>query len=109
MVHPLPPGVRTATHTYPNGKQETIYLAPCESEGPRLVVEDDQKVMYYMYAHCVFRWPRGTTQLGIGHGTIRKHIGIWDDVTISGPWAPDTLTAFACNWTRAEFQRFSLR
>lgn len=58
-----------------------------------------------MYAHYVFRWRQGTTQLGIGHGTIAKHIGSWDNVTIAGPWRPETLTGFAALWTRTESER----
>lgn len=109
MVHPLPPGVRTETFTYSNGKEQTIYLAPFETEGPKLLVEDDRKVMYYMYAHYVFRWPQGTTQLSIGHGTIAKHIALWTEITIAGPWMPDTLAGFAALWTRAESQRHTRR
>lgn len=106
-LYPLPPGVRAETFTYANGRQETVYQAPFECEGPLLAVEDDRKVLYYMYAAYVFRWPQNTTRLEIGHGTIRQHMALWTDVTIAGTWTPQTLTQFATAWTRRELAKYS--
>jgi len=102
----LPPGVRAETFTYADGKQETIYRAPFESEGPRLVVEDGEKILYFMYAAYVFRWPQDTTRLDIGHGTIDDHMGLWRGVRITGIWTPQTLTRFATRWTHQELSKY---
>lgn len=106
-LYPLPPGVRAETFTCANGRQETVYRAPFESEGPRLIVEDGRKVLYYMYAAYVFRWPQDTTRLDIGHGTIDNHMDLWPDVSITGIWNPQTLTRFAAQWTDRELRKFS--
>lgn len=106
-IHPLPPGVRAETFTYANGKQETVYRAPFESDGPRLRVENDHKVLYFMYAAYVFRWPQDTTRLDIGHGTIDDHMDLWQGVPIAGAWTPVTLTNFAVRWARQEFRKVS--
>lgn len=100
-ISSLPPGVRAETFTYANGKQVTIYRAPFVSEGPCLLVEGNQQVLYYMYASYVFRWPKGAVQLDLGHGSIRRHMGVRTGVPITGRWAPETLTAFALAWVRA--------
>lgn len=105
-LYPLPPGVCAGTYTYANGKQETVYFAPFESDGPRLRVEDGHKVLYYMYAAYVFRWQQDTTKLDIGHGAIENHMDLWQGVQISGPWTPQTLTRFAARWTEHEFRKF---
>lgn len=106
-LYPLPPGVRAETFTYASGRQQTVYRAPFESEGPRLVVEDSQKILYFMYAAYVFRWPQGSTRVAIGHGSIGDHMGLWQDVPITGVWTPQTLVRFATDWTSREFRKFS--
>lgn len=70
----LPPGVRAETFTYSNGQKTTVYRAPYESDGPRLVAENGSRVLYYMYAAYVFRWAEGTSQLDIGHGSISNRM-----------------------------------
>jgi len=106
-LSPLPPGVRAETFTYANGKQETVYRAPFESDGPRLVVEDGAPVLYYMYAAYVFRWREGTTQLDVGHGSIDRHIGLFDGISITGRWSPDRLAGFSQRWATEQFRRFA--
>lgn len=105
--YPLPQGVRAETFSYANGRTETIYRAPFESDGPRLIVEEDRKVLYFMYAAYVFRWPQDTTRLDIGHGTIADHMELWTDVPITGTWTPKSLTRFAVDWARCEFRKFA--
>lgn len=99
----LPPGVWTETFTHVNGKEVAVYRAPFASEGPLLVAEDDQKILYFMYAFYVFRWPKGATHLDIGHGTIRHHMGLRIGIPITGPWDPEALTSFAVGWARTQF------
>lgn len=102
----FPPGIRAKTFTYANGKQETIYFAPFESDGPRLLAENGKRVIYYMYAAYVFRWVEGTSQLDVGHGTIADHMGLFTDVTITGRWSPDRLAEFGQAWASDQFQKF---
>lgn len=106
-MQPLPPGVREETFTYANGKQETIYRAPFESEGPILATNDGRRVLWYVYAAYVFAWPEGTTQLDIGHGSIANHMDLWQGISITGKWHPDTLAAFGQQWAKAELDRWS--
>ncbi|MQA62016.1 MAG: hypothetical protein GEU86_11050 [Actinophytocola sp.] len=106
-LNPLPPGVRAETFTYSNGKQETIYLAPYESDGPKVAQVNGSRVLVYMYAAYVFRWRESATKLNIGHGTIDKHMGLWEGVPISGKWHPDTLTQFAQQWAHKEFRKYA--
>lgn len=103
----LPPGVRAETFTYSNGQKATVYRAPYESDGPRLVAENGSRVLYYMYAAYVFRWPEGTTQVDIGHGSIGKHMGLHDGVTVTGRWTPGRLAEFGQDWAARELQRYS--
>lgn len=105
-LSPLPPGVRAETFTYSNGKQETIYRAPYESDGPRLVNSNGHRLLVYMYAAYVFRWPEGTSKLDIGHGSIDAHMELRRGVTITGRWHPNTLTLFGQEWAHVEFRRF---
>lgn len=106
-VYPLPPGVRAETFVHANGQEITIYRAPYASDGPRLVVEDRREVLYFMYAAYVFRWPKGATQLDIGHGAISRHMALWRDVSVSGRWSPEALARFAVAWSHREFSKFS--
>lgn len=102
----LPPGVRAETFTYSNGQTTTTYKAPYESDGPRLVAENGSRVLYYMFAAYVFRWPEGTTQVDIGHGSIGTHMGLRDGVTITGRWSPGRLAQFDQDWAAREFRRY---
>lgn len=105
---PLPPGVRVEEVTYANGKTDKIYYAPYESDGPVVRIEGDSRILYYEYAAYVFRWPEGTTQVDISHGTIKgDQMCIWEGVLISGRWHPDTLAAFGQQWAKAEIGRWS--
>lgn len=104
-LYPLPPGVQAETFTCASGKQETIYRAPFERDGPTVFTEDGHKVLAYMYAAYVFRWRQNATKLDIGHGSIRDHMDLWYDVPINGAWTPGTLVRFATRWTHLEFSR----
>lgn len=101
----LPPGVRAETFTYSNGQQATVYRAPYESEGPRLVAENGTRILYYMYAAYVFRWPEGTSQVDVGHGYISKYMGLHEGVTITGRWSPGRLAEFGQQWAATELRR----
>ena len=101
----LPPGVRAEVFTHADGRQVTVYKAPFSTEEPRVRVEEGQQVLYCMYAHYVFRWPRGAVRLDVGHGTVERHTLLRGDVAIAGPWAAETLMAFAVAWVRAELFR----
>lgn len=103
----LPPGVRAETFTYSNGDRTTVYRAPFESDGTRLVSESGSRVLYYVYAAYVFRWPEGTSQLDIGHGSIADHMGLHSGVTITGRWSPGRLAEFGQQWATEQFERFS--
>lgn len=102
----MPPGVRAETFTYADGKQDTIYLAPYESAGPLLRQENGARVLYYMYAAYVFRWPEGCTQLDVGHGSIEEHMSLFSGVTITGRWHPERLAQFGQAWARDEMCRY---
>lgn len=106
-LSPLPPGVRAETFTYANGKQDTIYLAPFESDGPRLLADDGLCVLCYAYAAYVFRWPEGTAQLDVGHGTIDDHMELFRGISITGRWCPGRLAAFGQRWAHQQFARFA--
>lgn len=108
-LSPLPPGVRAETYTYANGKQETIYLAPFESDGPRLLADNGTRVLYYMYAAYVFRWPEGTTQLDVGHGSINRHMRLFRGISVTGRWCPDRLAEFGQVWAHEQFRKFEHR
>lgn len=102
----LPPGVRTETFTYSNGQKTTVYRGPYESDGPRLIADNGSRVLYYMYAAYVFRWPEGTTQVDIGHGSISRHMGLHAGVTITGRWSPVRLAEFGQAWAAKELGRY---
>lgn len=108
MIIPnLPPGVRAETFTYANGRQTTIFRAPYESDGPRLVVENGRLVLYYVFAAYVFSWAEGTSQLHIGHGSIKQHMGLHADVTITGRWSPGVLAEFGQEWAILEIRKYA--
>ena len=102
----LPPGVRAETFTYANGQKTTVYRAPYTSEGPRLLSENGQRVLAYEYAAYVFKWPEGTTQVDIGHGSVDKHMGLKSGVTITGRWSPGRLAEFGQEWAANELRRY---
>lgn len=102
----LPRGVRAEIFTYANGQEATVYRAPYESEGPCLIAENGARVLYYMYAAYVFRWPEGTSQVDIGHGYIRKHMGLHEGITITGRWSPGRLAEFGQQWATTQLRRF---
>lgn len=102
----LPPAVRTETFVYSNGDQTTVYRAPYESEGPRLLAENGSRVLCYMYAAYVFRWPEGTSQVDVGHGSIGNHMGLHSGITITGRWTPGRLAEFGQTWAHEQFRRF---
>lgn len=104
----LPPGVRAETFTYANGDRQTIYRAPFQSDGPHLVSGDGRRILLYMYAAYVFRWPEGTSQLDVGHGSIGRHMGLHSGVTITGLWSPGRLAEFAQVWAAREFERYAV-
>lgn len=106
-LSPLPPGVYEETFTYSNGSQQAVYRAPYESDGPRLLNQYGGRVLAYMYAAYVFKWPEGTTKVDVGHGSIDEHMELWSGVPISGRWHPDRLIDFAQEWATAEFRRYS--
>lgn len=103
----LPPGVRAETFTYVNGAQVTVYRSQFESDGPLLVCENGARVLLYMYAAYVFRWPEGTTQVSVGHGAIERSMPLCDGVTITGRWNPGRLAEFGQTWAREQFTRFA--
>lgn len=103
----LPPGVRAETFTYSNGQQATVYRAPFESDGPKLVVDNGQRVLYYMYAAYVFRWPESTSQLDVGHGRIDEYMGLHTAVTITGRWSPGVIAEFGQRWATDEMNRYA--
>lgn len=102
----LPPGVSAETFTYSNGRKVTVYRAPFESDGPRLIVENGQRVLYYMFAAYVFRWPEVTTQVDIGHGSINEYMGLHSGVTITGRWSRRVLAEFGQAWAAREMARY---
>lgn len=102
----LPPGVRAEIFTYSSGQQTTIYRAPFESDGPRLIAENGTRVLYYTYGAYVFRWPEGTSQLDVGHGSISNHMGLFEGITITGRWTPGRLAEFGQAWAQEQFSRF---
>lgn len=102
----LPPGVRAEKFTNAHGQETTIYRAPYESDGPRLVAENGSRVLYYMYAAYVFRWAEGTSQLDIGHGSISDHMGLHQGITITGRWSPSVLAEFGQQWAVTELRRY---
>lgn len=102
----LPPGVRAEKFTYANGQETTVYRAPHESDGPRLIAENGYRVLYYMYAAYVFRWVEGTTQLDVGHGSISDHMGLHEGITITGRWSPGRLAEFGQQWAATELRRY---
>lgn len=103
----LPPGIRAETFTYSNGDKTTVYRAPYQSDGPHIRSEGGKRVLYYVYAAYVFRWPEGTSQLDVGHGTIAEHMGLHTGVTITGIWRPSRLAEFGQQWATREFERFA--
>lgn len=103
----LPPGVRAETFNYANGGRVTVYRAPFESDGPRLRAENGSRVLYYVYAAYVFRWPEGTTQLDVAHGTVEQRMPLFEGVTITGRWSPGRLAEFGQAWAADQFARFS--
>lgn len=105
----LPPGVRAETFIYSNGQTTTIYRAPYESDGPRLIGENGARVLYYMYAAYVFRWQEGTTQLDVGHGSIADHMGLHKAITITGRWSPGRLAEFGQQWATDQLRRYERR
>lgn len=106
-MQPLPPGIREETFTYANGKQEIIYRAPFESEGPIVAASHGRRVLWYAYAAYVFAWPEGTTQLNIGHGRIADHMDLWQGISITGKWHPETLAEFAQKWAHREMEKYA--
>jgi len=106
-LSPLPPGVRAETFTYADGKHQTVYLAPYESDGPRLTRENGERVLYFMFAAYVFRWPDGSCKLDVGHGSIDDHMELWQGIPIAGRWHPDGLVRFAQNWAHEQFRKFA--
>ncbi|MGH3431859.1 MAG: hypothetical protein ACRDQB_03375 [Thermocrispum sp.] len=102
----LPPQVRAETFTYTNGDRVTVYRAPFESDGPRLMAENGARVLYYMYAAYVFRWPEGTSQVDVGHGSIVLHMDLTSGVTITGRWCPAVLAEFGQTWAADQLKRF---
>jgi hypothetical protein len=103
----LPPGVRAETFTHADGRKATIYRAPYESDGPLVLTEDGQRVLCYMCAAYVFRWPEGTTQVDVGHGRIGKYMRLRDGITISGNWSPRVLADFGQRWAHSELDKYS--
>ncbi|MGH3516834.1 MAG: hypothetical protein ACRDQ7_05345 [Haloechinothrix sp.] len=102
----LPPDVTTETFAYANGRTVMIYRQQYRSYGPVLVKNGEGRMLAYEYASYVFLWPRGTTQLAVGHGTIMNHMFLWNDMPITGEWTPETLTAFAQRWAHRQFEKF---
>lgn len=108
LLPSLPPGVRTETFTYSNGDTATVYRAPYQSDGPHMCSEAGKRVLVYMYAAYVFRWPEGTSQLCIGHGSIGQYMELHNGVTITGAWGPSRLSEFGQQWAAREFERYEV-
>jgi hypothetical protein len=104
----LPPGLQTETFTYADGRQVTVYRAPYRSEGPVLTDEHGTHVLCYMFAEYVFRWPERTTRVDIGHGSIGKHMGLREGVTITGRWSPGRLAEFGQHWVAEHLRKFGI-
>lgn len=103
----LPPGIRTETFTYSNGDTATVYRAPFQSDGPHMLAEAGKRVLVYVYGAYVFRWPEGTSQLDIGHGSISQHMGLHTGVTITGHWSAGRLAEFGQAWATREFESYA--
>lgn len=102
----IPLDVTTETFTYRNGKAVTIYRQPSTRDGPYVLKNGERGILAYEYASYVFLWPRGATQLNVGHGTIRQHMELWKNIPIAGRWAPETLTSFAHDWSHRQFEKW---
>ncbi len=62
----------------------------------------------YMYAHFVFRWPEGATQLHVSHGTLTgPKMTLWTDIKVAGRWSGAVLADFARTWATAHLAKFA--
>ncbi|WP_246257046.1 hypothetical protein [Amycolatopsis anabasis] len=103
------PGLVAEVCTDSKGREQIVYRAPFPSEGPVQCQGRSGRLLWvYMFAHFVFVWPEGRTQVDISHGTIGGgRMPLWDGVPIDGDWTSDTLARFGQGWVRDHLGKFT--
>ena len=88
---------------------QTFYRAPYPTEGPTETTDPaGRKLWMYMYAHFVFCWPEGATQLHVSHGTLAgPKMTLWTDIRIAGRWSGVVLAEFGRTWVIAHLAKFA--
>lgn len=91
------------------GRTQTFYRAPYPAEGPTEARDvSGRRVWLYMYAHFVFSWPEGASNVHVGHGTLEgPKMTLWTDVRIAGRWSGTVLAEFGRAWVTEHLAKFS--
>ncbi|WP_246257761.1 hypothetical protein [Amycolatopsis anabasis] len=102
------PGGMRETFVDCKGREHVVFRVPYPSEGPVLVAaRSGERALVYMYAHFVFTWVEGMTQVNIAHGTIQgNRMRLWDGIPIRGRWDSETLAGFGQRWVREHLAKF---
>lgn len=90
-------------------RTQVFYSAPYPAEGPVHTTDSRGRAVWlYMYAHFVFCWAEGASQVLVSHGTLAgPRMTLWTDVKIAGRWSGVVLADFGRAWATEHLGKYA--